>query len=707
MTATFGKLEHETLTLQPGLNIITAPNEWGKSTWCAFLVNMLYGLETRVKSTKAALADKERYAPWSGSPMSGRIDLNWEGRDITIERWTRGRTPLGEFRAYETDSGYAVPELTAANCGEVLLGVERSVFQRSSFLRLADLPVTQDESLRRRLNALVTTGDESGAGDMLAQKLKDLKNKIRHNRTGLLPQAEAELAQLEEALTELEKLELAEEKCRTRLEEVDARIQALNNHLDALRYTASLEHAGQVERARNNFREAQDRLEAAQQRCAGAPDRETARLALSQLKDIQQQATALEMESRMTLCEPPRPAAPPCFHGSGDEAIEAQLRRDTHLLEKMTRLARKPKLWYLLPGAIALAAGLWCWLGLGKDWTWCLPGAALLVLGLVCLIWRLDRRNHARAGLHDLKHRYGSLNVQDWYALAQDYRRSLEEYRHNQTLYRTTHDDLEARAAALQARLPELCGDKPLSAALEYWTQVLAVWDALADARRELIQAEDNARVITAMAKPVPAPRQPDNLVYTEAETLRILSDAAQEQQELQRRLGQYQGRMESLGLKTALEEKKQRTAQRIEKLRDHYIALEYAQEALTEAAGELQRRFAPKISARSQKLFARLTEGRYDRFTLSEDLSINAGAAGEDTLRTAQWRSDGTVDQLYLALRLAVAGELTPDAPLVLDDALVRFDDRRLKTALEILREEAAQRQVILFTCQTREQNM
>ena len=69
MTATFGKLEHETLTLQPGLNVITAPNEWGKSTWCAFLIAMLYGIDTRVKSTKTTLADKERYAPWSGSPM--------------------------------------------------------------------------------------------------------------------------------------------------------------------------------------------------------------------------------------------------------------------------------------------------------------------------------------------------------------------------------------------------------------------------------------------------------------------------------------------------------------------------------------------------------------------------------------------------------------------------------------------------------------
>ena len=50
---------------------------------------------------------------------------------------------------------------------------------------------------------------------------------------------------------------------------------------------------------------------------------------------------------------------------------------------------------------------------------------------------------------------------------------------------------------------------------------------------------------------------------------------------------------------------------------------------------------------------------------------------------------------------------ELTGDAPLILDDALVRFDDARLEAALTLLREEAEHRQVILFTCQSREKEM
>ena len=47
MSAVFGRLRNETLQLQDGLNIIEAPNETGKSTWCAFLTAMLYGINSR------------------------------------------------------------------------------------------------------------------------------------------------------------------------------------------------------------------------------------------------------------------------------------------------------------------------------------------------------------------------------------------------------------------------------------------------------------------------------------------------------------------------------------------------------------------------------------------------------------------------------------------------------------------------------------
>ena len=228
--------------------------------------------------------------------------------------------------------------------------------------------------------------------------------------------------------------------------------------------------------------------------------------------------------------------------------------------------------------------------------------------------------------------------------------------------------------------------------------------DARGNAHREVLRTQSHLEALSAMVKPARKPQMPDNLTHSDAETTRLLSDCAVEQQRLQNRLGQYQGRMEALGDKALLRRQLEQKDRRIARLEDTYAALTIAQETLAQARAELQRRFAPRIAKRAQELLSAMTGGRYRSLIMGEDFSLQAGTGEEDTLRDSLWRSDGTVDQLYLALRLAVAEELTPEAPLILDDALVRFDDQRLKAAVKILEETGKNKQVICFTCQGRE---
>ena len=209
------------------------------------------------------------------------------------------------------------------------------------------------------------------------------------------------------------------------------------------------------------------------------------------------------------------------------------------------------------------------------------------------------------------------------------------------------------------------------------------------------------------MIRPVEKPSMPDHLTHSDEETSRLLSECAMEQQTLQNRLGQFQGRMAILGSREAAQKQLNQVNSRIEHLEETYGALIIAQETLAAARAELQRRFAPRITRKAQELLGRMTGGRYHSVTMRDDFSLQAGAMQEETLHDALWRSDGTMDQLYLSLRLAVAEELTPHAPLILDDALVRFDDARMRAAVSILQELAKTKQVICFTCQGREQDI
>ena len=75
LTATFGKFQNESISFHQGLNIIYAPNESGKTTWCAFIMAMLYGIDSSERSKNGILPAKRKYEPWSGMPMEGRMDL--------------------------------------------------------------------------------------------------------------------------------------------------------------------------------------------------------------------------------------------------------------------------------------------------------------------------------------------------------------------------------------------------------------------------------------------------------------------------------------------------------------------------------------------------------------------------------------------------------------------------------------------------------
>lgn len=660
MTATFGKLENQTISLEPGLNVIHAPNEWGKSTWCAFLLAMLYGLDTRSKSTKSALADKEHYAPWSGHPMSGKIDLCWNGRDITIERSTKGRTPMGFFRAYETKSGLDVPELTSANCGQRLLGVESSVYRRAGFIRQSDLAVTPDDALKKRLQELVATGEEGGEYAQLEKGLRELKNKCQYNKSGLLPQAQNELSQIRQRISDAQQFSTQQALLTEKLEKNRTRQWELENHLNTLYYT-------QVQEAETALAQAQSALKAREAVCAELPGEAECRQWFSELSDYQEQLSPMGKKQNHTLCDNDFQSIS-ISEAEEDEAAYQQAKKRSLLLPSLAILA-----------AIAGAVGI----GLTQ---WAAAGIAFACSSLFLAAYIIAKQKKQRIR-KDLEAKYGTEDSQQWHQIA------------------AKQAELEAQRGKIRQRFHIDFDYHSITA--ERNTQLLAIqaWEQLESARQEVLRCRKQAQMAAAMAGNCQKPTQPDKLTYPIHQTQQLLSDLRMEQQHLVNQLGQYRGRLESLGDIGQLHQEQARLEARIHKLNDMYAALTLAQEAYALAAAQMQRRFAPKITGRAQTYLAELTDGRYNRLMFGEDFALRAGTMEETTVHDALWRSEGTIDQLYLSLRLAVAQELMPEAPLVLDDALVRFDDTRMKAAMVLLGQLSSKKQVILFSCQEREQ--
>jgi DNA repair exonuclease SbcCD ATPase subunit len=126
------------------------------------------------------------------------------------------------------------------------------------------------------------------------------------------------------------------------------------------------------------------------------------------------------------------------------------------------------------------------------------------------------------------------------------------------------------------------------------------------------------------------------------------------------------------------------------------------AHDVITLAYQELKGTFAPELEHRAASIFKRVTKGKYTSITVrEEDLEVLVEVPGKREPVPVDVLSQGTKDQLYLSLRIALSELLSGDKnpPMLFDEAFYTFDEERLQEALGVLEELARTTQVIVFT--------
>ena len=710
MTATFGRLEQETLSLTDGLNVLQMPNEAGKSTWAEFLLAMLYGVDTSERVKTGVLPVKTKYQPWSGKPMEGVIELTHAGRRITITRTSTARAPLGVFSAVYTDSGLPVEGMTGANCGEMLLGVPKSVYQRSAFVRQAGLGLTADADLEARLSALVTTGDEAISFAAADKRLLAWQNRVRHNKTGLIPDAERELATVDGALTALAREHEKNLALRAQLQTLQTQQAACEADLRALRAADVQQKKAQLYDAKRAAMQAANRENAASAVCARLP-REDALLALSQ-----EASALLSMpEVKPAASAPARPACPQAFSGVDEERLLDKAQRDMHEFDRLTAKRHRPSapLWVLAALLLGLAAAGW--------FIWHKPflPAAFVLAALACAATAIGNAAHDRKREAELSEAQALLTLyenhsrDEFYTYAVQYRDALRAWQAAseaaaaQNAARDTESRLRAeRTAALLGSVRMFAEAGTVPDAQSAISSALAAYRAWHTAQQAAQQAKTRYDALAQALGDIPdlpvPTRDVSGLTNEQAETALARTQALAAA--VQSQLDQSRGRLEQFGSEVELSAKKQALTQKLDLLNERREALTLARQTLEQANAALAERFSPRLVREASDIFSELTGGRYARVQISRQMDMEAGQP-DAAMRRSLFLSGGTADELYLSVRLAVCRLLLPeDAPIVLDDALAMFDDDRLCLALCLLQREAANRQILLFTCQSRE---
>ena len=720
MTATFGKLQGERLTLEPGLNVITAPNEGGKSTWCAFLKAMFYGIDTRDRDRKGHLADKNRYQPWSGAPMEGEITLEWQGRDITIRRGPRGNVPFGSFSAVYTGTEEPVPGLTADTCGQMLLGVGREVYERSAFIgQSGTLAIRSAPELEARIAALVSSGEEDVSYSQVERQLKEWLNRRKVNKSvGLIPQLEEEQAELARSTGELSQL-------NDQLNQLEGeRAQASRKHAFCTRQLALHKAIAQRKldlqytQARTDEAQAQAQLDAllSEQARFGpisscdALKRAQGELAFLKALEPEIRQGQEELALAQQALERARQAAQDDhFPGmTGEEAVRKGERDSESYRSGMAKKAAGKRNFILLQAAGLLAGAA---LAIFGPFWWLGPIAYVLCAAASALVFANGTKSARQAA--KILERYGVDDVEEIAALAGNYQQRMAAADQAAQQVRMIQGGLKDRQARLEnsrqelfrfvhtfaPEVKELFGvSAALSRALNLGERETLARSKLEGAQRltQALQAQGGKE----LTEEPPLSQPTLSLEQAAQETGRLQVEL----ERLDRALNQARGKQQALGDPAILSARLEQVEEELERRRREYQAISIAMETLQQANAQLQQRFSPQLNRAAGALLSRLTGGKYHALSLDKELEASASGERDVLPHSALYLSKGTVDQIYLAVRLAVCDLCLPDAPLVLDEALAAFDDVRAKRALELLQELSAQRQILLFSCHHRE---
>ncbi len=729
MTASFGKLDNASLELGSGLNVITAPNESGKSTWASFLKAMLYGIDTKDRDKKGYLADKNRFQPWSGKPMMGEISLTWGGRDITLRRSPKGSTPFATFSATHTGTDTPVSGLTATDCGFSLTGVEREVYLRSAFLGAGSHAVTAAPELERRIAALVTTGLEEFSFSQVEGQLKEWGRLRRVNKSvGLIPRLEGELAEVEATLSLLEQLNdkvstAAAQRVAlsTQLAQLDEELrhhQQWENQRKNQKYTAAKEELDRAEEQLSRLHQQSDRY-------GNLPSQERLRHWQGELaviksieKELKEGEPALQ-EGESALEDAQTAGKDAHFDGLlPTDALELAQRETATYESHQQRLKQLSPRPLLLWGValVAAAALAFCTVHFSLIPAVPLCGGAvigsLLVGGLIATA---RGKKAATAQMDTILQRYAIQTIQALTPLAEDYVRRQQAIESAETALRHLKEQRRQqrdRADSLQTRILEfvqsfsaqvqgLVGcSAAISRALQLGEQLAIAETKLAGARRLFQSMDEEGGQLASAALVDKPPREAHQIAAQRGavdDELRRVSD----------RLSQLQGRQLASGDPAALASQREQLTAELARRNREVVAIQTALEVLYAANIRLQERFSPQLNAKAGEYLTYLTEGKYEGLSLNRELEGAVTQTGDLLPHSALTLSRGTADQLYFAVRLAVCDLCLPQeesVPLVLDDALVAFDQQRMERALDLLCKLAERKQILLFSCHRRE---
>jgi len=676
----YGNIENKDINLEEGINIIHGANESGKSTLLNYIISIFYGI-SKNKDGKA-LSDYEKYKPWNSNEFSGRISYKLEnGEEYEIFRDFNKKNPkIYNDKLEDISDRFETDKKDGSKFFIEQMGIDKQMY-------LSTVVSTQEEvrldeknqnMLIQKIANLAGTGEDNVSYKKALIKLQEkIRDEIGTNKTSQKP-----INIIEKEIVEINNKIVETEKYRNRKYEIDAEKDQILSELKELEQQKQI--LQELQNSMKSEEETKNRLEIREK---NRKDN------IAKINELTNQKNTINAESERVQSAKNHLQDIIKGHKENIEKLNSEIEKIANEKEE-TQEKEKPSISFIVI-TVVLAIALICSIILIKNY---IVSGILGVALIANIVFYVINKNKQKVNKAKLREKINQ---------EKQYKREKLENQKQQIIanVNTTEKELEKQEEEEKQVNSELSMLKGQIILLQKNNEKITE-EIEQDNKAIKEESNKNKQQIIEKYKD----KNINDLLY--------INDYQNYISKIEETINNNRIRIKGLEIEyntivpqldemVVLEEKREADKEKLAELREKESIINIAIENLMDAYEEMKTTITPKFTKNLSESIQKISSNKYNKVTINDEngmiIENNRGEYVE-----AVKLSTGTIDQLYLALRLSMIDELSKEnLPIILDESFAYSDNNRLKNMLQYLTSDLNNHQTIIFTCTDREQKM
>lgn len=686
----YGNIENRELSLKDDINIIHGENESGKSTLLSYIVNTLYGI-SKNKDGKE-VSDYDKYKPWNNQEYSGKLSYELQnGEQYEIFRDFNKKNPkIYNSKLEDVTANFDTDKKEGSKFFVEQTGIDKQTYLSTvvSMQQEVRLEEKDQNILIQKIANLASSGEDNVSYKKAIQKLQEkIKDEIGTNKTAQKPIniIEKEINEISIKIEEIRPYQNRKYEIDGQKEEINYELEKLKIKKEILKELKENLQDCEMYKKEINIKENNKKQNTIK---IGDLNAEKSKLE-EQLKIPQKQIEAMQLNIES--------------HQKEQEKINQEIDQINEKIkqiniEKQKTIKKNPLKMVALFGLLAFIIWSVLTFTMIKNTPFTIIGIIGVLSFLVMNIVIVKKERKSKREQENKKQKY------------------VEEKSNEIKILEEKKQEINTQLNEIQLKINQ---EKEKEININNNLSMLIGQIMLLNKNNEQIEKELNetiSKLENINNKKVAEIKQKYSIEIPEELLNKDVLDS---------KINQNEEEINNKTIKTKeLEIEEKNILQEVERLASYEERLELDKEKykelrkneeiiniaisnLQEAYEEMKTTITPRFTNSLSNSIKKISDNKYNRVTINDENGMIVENSRGEYIE-AMRLSTGTIDQLYLSLRLSMVDELTKEKlPIILDETFAYFDDERLANSLKFIYESLNGHQAIIFTCTNREKEI